>query len=149
MVCLAAQVEAEDLVWLSMSSQNGCRANVVVDSGSVCENLDLLRSFTSAFDHVVLVFIHGDLSEGRPFQRVSDCLDFLSCLGVDGEESSEVVKRGSVTFAEAGSLLNLLVYGIGRGEGGHSHEGAEGDALEEEREGCDVGMGDCDFRGCR
>ena len=74
---------------------------------------------------------------------MSDCLDFFSSLGVDGEGGSEVVERGS------SSLSNIFMDGVGCGESGHSYEGAEGDALEEEWEGCDVGMGDRDFCGCR
>ena len=80
---------------------------------------------------------------------MSDCLDFFSSLGVDGEGGSEVVERGSMTLAESGSLSDLFMDGVGCGESGHSHEGAEGDALEEKWEGCDVGMGDRDFCGCR
>ena len=142
-------MEAEDLVWLSVSSQYGCCADVVVDTGPVCENLDLLRCFVSAFYHVILIFIHSDLGGRSPFRRVSDCLDFLGYLRMDGEGGGEMVKGGSVMLAKAGGLPDLLVYGVGCREGGYSHEGAEGDALEEEREGCDVGMSYYDFRGCR
>ena len=145
-MCLGAQMETEYFVCLSVSSQNGCRPNVVIDAGPICEDLDLLRRFLGAFHRVVLVFVHGDVCKGGPFRGVSYCLDLFRFLGVDREGGGKVVERKSVTLAESGGLSDLLMDGVGCGESAHSYEGAEGDALE--WEGCDVGVGDCDFRGC-